>query len=40
MDEVLQHVAPECKVFKIRNEGNFDFESKRWLYSKSTGEQI
>lgn len=39
MDEVLQHVAPECKVFKIRNEGNFDFESKRWLYSKSTGEQ-
>jgi len=40
MDEVLQHIAPECKVFKIRNEGNFDFESKRWLYSKSTGEQI
>jgi len=39
MDEVLQHVAPECKVFKVRNEGNFDFESKRWLYSKSTGEQ-
>jgi hypothetical protein len=39
MDEVLQHIAPECKVFKIRNEGNFDFESKRWLYSKSTGEQ-
>jgi hypothetical protein len=40
MDEVLQHIAPECKVFKVRNEGNFDFESKRWLYSKSTGEQI
>ena len=40
MDEVLQHIAPECKVFKIRNEGNFDFESKRWIYSKSTGEQI
>ena len=40
MDEVLQHIAPECKVFKIRNEGNFDFESKRWLYSKSTWEQI
>lgn len=39
MDEVLQHVAPECKVFKIRNEGNFNFESKRWLYSKNTGEQ-
>lgn len=40
MDEVIQHVKPECKVFKVRNEGNFCFDSKKWLYSDKTGAQI
>jgi uncharacterized HAD superfamily protein len=40
MDEVLMHVAPDVKVFKIRNEGNFDYDTKRWLYSKSTGMEL
>lgn len=40
MDEVIQHVKPECKVFKVRNEGNFCFDSKKWLYSDKTGSQI
>ena len=40
MDEVIQHVKPECKVFKVRNEGNFCFDSKKWLYSDKTGARI
>lgn len=40
MDEVLQHIDGACKVFKVRNEGNFDYDSKRWLYSRHTGEII
>lgn len=40
MDEVIQHVKQECKVFKVRNEGNFCFDSKKWLYSDKTGSQI
>lgn len=40
MDEVLQHIAPNVTVMKIRNEGNFDYEEKRWLYSPHTGRDI
>lgn len=40
MDEVLQHVAPGVTVMKVRNEGNFDFDEKRWLYSRHTGKAI
>lgn len=40
MDEVLQHVAPGVTVMKVRNDGNFDFDEKRWLYSRHTGKAI
>lgn len=40
MDEVLQHVAPDVTVMKVRNQGNFDYEEKRWLYSPHTGRNV
>lgn len=39
-DEVLQHIPETVSVFKIRNGGNFNFDSLKWMYSKNTGEQI
>lgn len=40
MDEVITHIPADCVVFKIRNEGNYDFSDGKWLYSKFTGKQI
>ena len=40
MDEVLLHIPPGVTVFKIRNEGNFDYDKKHWLYSKHTGREL
>jgi hypothetical protein len=40
MDEVLLHIPSTVTVLKVRNEGNFDFDDKRWLYSKHTGKQL
>lgn len=40
MDEVLLHIPSDVTVFKVRNEGNFDFKSRKWLYSKVTGRPI
>jgi hypothetical protein len=40
MDEVLLHIPEDVAVFKVRNGGNFCFDTRKWLYSKSTGRQI
>lgn len=40
MDECLKDVAPNCTVMKIRNEGNFDYNDKLWLFSDKTGKLI
>lgn len=40
MDECLKNVAPNCTVMKIRNEGNFDYDDKMWLYSDKTGKPV
>jgi hypothetical protein len=40
MDEVLKHVKSNVTVLKIRNEGNFDYDEKRWVYSEDTGRMI
>ncbi len=40
MDEVLLHIPKDVSVFKVRNEGNFCFETKKWLYSTVTGRQL
>ena len=39
-DEMLMHVADNVAVLKIRNGGNFDEDSRQWLYSEVTGRQI
>lgn len=39
-DEMLLHIPEGVTVFKIRNGGNYDFESKKWLFSKMTGRMI
>jgi hypothetical protein len=40
MDEVLLHIPEDVAVFKVRNGGNFCFDTRKWLYSKQTGRQI
>lgn len=39
-DEMLQGIDPEVLVMKIRNGGNYDFESDKWLYDDNTGKNI
>ncbi len=36
-DEVICPIPGNVLVFKVRNDGNFDFPSKRWFYDKNTG---
>lgn len=36
-DEILMHIPESVTVLKIRNGGNFDFDAKKWLFSKHTG---
>jgi len=38
--EILKHVRPPVNVFLIRNEGNFDFEDRKWMFSNRTGKLI
>jgi len=39
-DEILMHIPAEVTVLKIRNGGNFDEETRHWLYSAKTGREI
>lgn len=39
-DEMLMHVPEGVTVLKVRNGGNFDFQSRQWLYSNVTGREI
>lgn len=39
-DEVIQHIPSTVAVVKVRNGGNFNFDSLKWMYSDRTGEQI
>lgn len=38
--EMLKNVSPMCQVMLVRNEGNFDFEDKKWMLSKETGKLV
>jgi hypothetical protein len=38
--EMLKNVAPNVGVMLFRNEGNFDFEDKKWMLSDKTGKLI
>lgn len=39
-DEILMHVPEWVTVFKIRNGGNYDFDARKWLYSRQTGKSL
>ena len=39
-DEMLMHIPESVIVLKIRNGGNFDFNTKQWLFSHITGREI
>jgi len=38
--EMLKNVSPSCQVMLVRNEGNFDFDDKRWMLFAETGKLI
>ena len=38
--EILKHIPADCKVMLVRNEGNFDFEDKKWTLSNQTGKIV
>lgn len=39
-DEAIAGIREQVAVFKVRNGGNFDYESRKWLYSDETGKLI
>ncbi len=38
--EMLKHIPADVSVFLFRNEGNFDFEDKKWMLSNETGKLV
>lgn len=38
--EMLKNIPPKTAVMLFRNEGNFDFEDKKWMLSDQTGKLI
>ena len=40
MDEFIIDLPKEVTVFKIREEGNFDYDEKKWFYDNKTGRKL
>jgi hypothetical protein len=38
--EMLKNVGPHVNVMLVRNEGNFDFDDRRWMLSEKTGKLV
>jgi predicted HAD superfamily Cof-like phosphohydrolase len=38
--EILKHIGKEAWVLLFRNEGNYDFEERRWMFSSETGRKV
>lgn len=38
--EMLKHIPANVGVMLFRNEGNFDFEDRRWMFSEKTGKLV
>lgn len=38
--EMLRNVPPNVGVLLFRNEGNFDFEDCKWMFSDQTGKLV
>jgi len=39
-DEFFQNLPQDICVLKIREDGNFDFNDKKWIYAAKTGRTI
>jgi hypothetical protein len=39
-DEYFQDVPPEVCVCKVREGGNFNYDTKKWIYGDKTGENV
>lgn len=40
MPEMLMNVSPQTSVCLFRNEGNFDFEDRKWMFSRHTAKLL
>jgi uncharacterized HAD superfamily protein len=38
--EILKHIPEGIHVMLFRNEGNYDFEDRRWILSQETGKLL
>ena len=38
--EMLKNVPTSVNVMLFRNEGNFDFADRRWMFSSETGKEV
>ena len=38
--EMLKNIAADVAVMLFRNEGNFDFEDRKWMFSDETGKLV
>ena len=38
--EMLKDIPQGVAVMLVRNEGNYDFDAKKWMFSKNTGKII
>jgi len=38
--EILMHISADVHVLLFRNEGNYDFTDRRWMFSSETGKQV
>ncbi len=39
-DEYFQKLPPSVCVMKVREDGNFNYETGKWIYGNKTGESI
>ncbi|KAA5538581.1 hypothetical protein FYK55_27220 [Roseiconus nitratireducens] len=38
--EMLKNIPPDVSVMLFRNEGNFDFDDRKWMFSDQTGKMV
>ena len=38
--EMLKNIPANVGVMLFRNEGNFDFDDRKWMFSDQTGKRI
>lgn len=38
--EMLKNIPPSVSVMLFRNEGNFDFDDRKWMFSDQTGKMV